>query len=110
MGLYDIWIATQDAKFAYWTARPAQLDPSITTVFPTPNHPAYPANRAALGMAAEVMAHFFPRDAEQFRGTAAQVAESALWAGIHFRSDLVAGSEIGRGVSELVLDRVKHDA
>jgi len=109
VGLYDIWIATQDAKFAYWTARPAQLDPSITTVFPTPNHPAYPANRAALGMAAEVMAHFFPRDAEQFRGTAAQVAESALWAGIHFRSDLEAGIAIGESIAHLLIERIRAD-
>ena len=57
-----------------------------------------------------MLATFFPRDAELFRQTAAQIAESALWAGIHFRHDLVAGSDIGRGVARLVLDRIKDDA
>ena len=26
------------------------LDPAVTTVFPTPNHPSYPSNRTTLGM------------------------------------------------------------
>ena len=38
----DAWITTQDAKFAYWTARPSMFDPTITTVVPVPNHPSYP--------------------------------------------------------------------
>src|SRR5712691_6502045 len=33
---YDAWIASQDAKFHYWTARPNQFDPTITTVVPNP--------------------------------------------------------------------------
>ena len=110
VGLYDTWIANQEAKFHYWTARPNQHDPAITTVFPTPNHPSFPSNRAALGMAPELLAHFFPGDAETLRGTAAQIAESALWAGIHFRSDLTAGTALGRGVARLLLDRIKDDA
>jgi membrane-associated phospholipid phosphatase len=56
------------------------------------------------------MAHFFPAEAEQFRRTAAEIAESALWAGIHFRSDIVAGTAIGRGVAQLLLDSTKQDA
>jgi hypothetical protein len=110
VGLYDIWIATQDAKFTYWQLRPSQLDPSFTTLFPTPNHPSYPSNRAALGMASEVLAHAFPRDAELLRQMGEQVSESAFWAGIHFRSDIVAGGAIGRVVAQLMLERIKNDA
>jgi hypothetical protein len=109
VGLYDIFIATQDAKFTYWSIRPNQLDPAFTTVFPTPNFPSYPSNRAALGMGAEELAHFFPRDAALFRQLGEEVSESALWAGIHFRSDLVAGNAIGRGVGQLLMDRIKND-
>ena len=110
VGLYDTWIATQEAKFHYWSARPNQLDSAITTVFPTPNHPAFPSNRAALGMAAEIMAHAFPAEAAPFRRTAAEIGESALWAGIHFRSDIAAGAAAGRGVAQLLLDRIRADA
>ena len=48
---YDGWIASQDAKFHYWTARPNQFDPTITTVVPNPNFPTYVSNAATLGMA-----------------------------------------------------------
>ena len=110
VGMNDIWIATQDAKFTYWQIRPFQLDPSFTTVFPTPNHPSYPSNRAALGMGSEVLAHFFPRDVEPLRQLGEQVSDSAIWAGIHFRSDIVAGNAIGRAVAQLLFDRIKGAA
>jgi membrane-associated phospholipid phosphatase len=110
VGLNDIWIANQDGKYAYWAMRPFQLDPSFTTVFPTPNHPTYPSNRSALGMASDVLAHFFPRDAAAYQAMGEQVAESAVWAGIHFRSDLVAGRALGRAVGQILSDRIKNDA
>ena len=42
---YEAYIASQDAKFHYWTARPNQFDPSITTVVPNPNLPELPVER-----------------------------------------------------------------
>jgi hypothetical protein len=110
VSLYDVWIASQDAKFTYWSLRPNQLDPSLTTVFPTPNFPSYPSNRAGLGTTAELLGHFFPRDAALFRQWGEEYSESAIWAGIHFRSDLVAGNAIARGVAQRLLDRIKGDA
>jgi hypothetical protein len=106
MAYADAWIATQDAKFHYWAPRPAQLDPALTTVFPTPNHPSYPSNRAAITRApAVVLGHLFPRDAERFRREAEQAAESAVWAGIHFRSDVEASREMGDAVGRLIVER-----
>jgi membrane-associated phospholipid phosphatase len=102
----DAWIATQDAKYHYWAPRPAQLDPSLTTVFPTPNHPSYPSNRAAIARApAVVLGHLFPRDAERFRQEAEQAAESAVWAGIHFRSDVESSKAMGEAIGRLVIAR-----
>src|SRR5215208_701139 len=63
----DAYIASQDAKFAYWTARPNQLDPTIATVFPTPNFPSYVSNRATFSATrAPVLSYLFPRDAAAF--------------------------------------------
>jgi membrane-associated phospholipid phosphatase len=102
----DAWIATQDAKFHYWSPRPTQLDPTVTTVFATPNHPSYPSNRAAIARApAVVLGHLFPREAERLRQEAEQAAESAVWAGIHFRSDVEVSKAIGEAVGQLVLER-----
>jgi hypothetical protein len=36
-------------------------------------------------------------------------AESRIWAGIHFCSDVVAGQELSRKVAQKVIERVKSD-
>src|SRR5262249_1171975 len=107
---YDAFIASQDAKFHYWTARPNQFDPTITTVIPQPNCPTHPSNAAAVGMApALVLGHLFPREAERYTAWANEFGDSRLWAGIHFPSDLKSGYEIGRRVGGLVIERAKRD-
>ena len=107
---YDGWIASQDAKFHYWTARPNQFDPTITTVVPNPNFPTYVSNAATLGTApTTVLSHLFPREAARYRSLAQEFGESRLWAGIHFRSDIEAGYAIGRGVGQKVIERAKAD-
>lgn len=64
---YEGYIASQDAKYHYWTARPNQFDPSLTTVVPTPNFPSYVSNAATLSMAsALVLGHLFPREATRY--------------------------------------------
>lgn len=37
---YDGVIAVWDAKYAYWSFRPFQMDQTLTTIFPTPNYPS----------------------------------------------------------------------
>jgi len=107
---YDAAIACWDAKYTYWAIRPNQLDPSITTLFPNPNHPSYPSAHAALsGAQAAMLAYLFPRDAEFFKGLAKEAAESRLWAGIHYRSDLVAGLAQADAVAGLIIERAESD-
>jgi PAP2 superfamily len=107
---YDGWIASQDAKFHYWTARPNQFDPTITTVVPNPNFPSYVSNAATLGTApTTVLSYLFPREAERYRSLAQEFGDSRLWAGIHFRSDIEAGYAIGRNVGQKVIERAKAD-
>jgi membrane-associated phospholipid phosphatase len=107
---YDGWIASQDAKFHYWTARPNHFDPTITTVVPNPNFPTYVSNAATLGMAPTlVLGYLFPREAARYRGWVQEFGESRLWAGIHFRSDIDAGYAIGRNVAQKVIERAKAD-
>jgi hypothetical protein len=110
-GWLDAYIASQDAKFFYWTARPSMFDPSITTVFPNPNFPSYISNGAVLsGVQGPILAHLFPRDAAQFARDADQIAESRLWAGIHFRSDIEGGKALGKMIADMVIDRMKGDS
>src|SRR5262249_4912715 len=108
--LYDTGIACWDAKYAYWAIRPFQLDPGFKPLFATPNHPSYPAAHGCLSTAAAaILGYLFPRDAAAFDALARQANESRMWAGIHFRSDTVAGRTLGLAVANKVIERARHD-
>jgi membrane-associated phospholipid phosphatase len=107
---YEGWIASQDAKFHYWTARPNQFDEAITTVIPTPPFPSYPSNAATLVKApTTVLSYLFPRERARYDSWVQEFGESRIWAGIHFRSDVTSGWEVGRQVGEAVVARAKAD-
>jgi membrane-associated phospholipid phosphatase len=107
---HDSMVACWDAKYAYWAIRPFQLDPEVKTLFPTPNHPSYPAaHGCGSGAIAAVMAYLFPRRADFITAKADEMAWSRLWAGIHYRSDIEAGLALGRSVAQVVIERAKGD-
>jgi PAP2 superfamily len=108
--LYDIGIGCWEAKYAYWAIRPFQLDPDVKPLFATPNHPSYPAAHACASISATRMfGYLFPRDAEAFAALGERAAEPRIWAGIHYRSDIVAGRQLAIAVVDKVLDRAKQD-
>jgi membrane-associated phospholipid phosphatase len=107
--LYDAAIACWEAKFTYWAIRPYQLDPDVKPLF-TVNHPSYPAAHACSSIAiAKVLGYLFPRDAQAFTALGERAAESRIWAGIHYRSDINAGRELALGVANKVIERAKQD-
>jgi hypothetical protein len=111
VALYDALVACWDAKFTYWEARPAMLDPAITPVFVTPNHPSYPsAHGCGSSATGTVLAALFPREAGYFEALIAEVSEARIAGGIHVRSDQVAGEALGRAVAGVVLARAGLDA
>jgi membrane-associated phospholipid phosphatase len=108
--LYDVSIACWDGKYTYWAIRPFQLDPDVKPVFATPNHPSYPAAHACASIAiTRVLGYLFPRDAEAFAALGERAAESRIWAGIHYRSDIVAGRELAVAVANKVITRARED-
>jgi hypothetical protein len=105
---YDATVACFDAKYTYWAIRPFML--GVIPLFTTPNHPSYPAAHAcSSGAIAAALAYFFPRDADALTAIGEQAAESRIWAGIHFRSDIEAGLALARSVAKLVIDRARQD-
>jgi hypothetical protein len=110
VALYDAGIACWEAKYTYWAVRPFQLDPDVKPVFTTPNHPSYPAAHACSSIAiTRVLGYVFPRDAADFAKLGERAAESRIWAGIHYRSDIDAGRQVAIGVADKVIARAKQD-
>jgi membrane-associated phospholipid phosphatase len=107
---YDATVACWDAKYVYWTARPYQFDSEITPVLPQYGIPDYPSGHATtLGATAEVLSYLFPRDERFFQSRAEENAASRVWAGIHFRSAVDAGLQLGRDVGDAVIAWAEGD-
>lgn len=101
---FDASIGCFDAKYHYWYVRPPQADPGIVTVFATPPHPSYPsAHSCLIGAQTAVLAAFFGKEAARLESVALEASLSRLFAGIHFRFDMDAGSALGREVAALAL-------
>lgn len=107
---YDALVACYDAKYTYWAMRPFMADKNVVTLFPTPNHPSYPAAHGCMsGAIAATIGGLFPAEAQAIHDRADEAGMSRLWAGIHFRSDIEAGLKLGRSVAQAVLEHAKHD-
>ncbi|TMB15540.1 MAG: phosphatase PAP2 family protein [Deltaproteobacteria bacterium] len=112
---HDAMVACFNAKYFYWRIRPYQLAKLLSTtgfytLFPTPNHPSYPAaHGAGSGSAYAMAAYLFPRDAAVFTQEANDLAESRLWAGIHYQTDIDAGLAQGRNVAQEVIKVANAD-
>jgi membrane-associated phospholipid phosphatase len=101
----DATIACWHAKYTYWFWRPQQMEAELTTLFPTPDYPSYPSGHACISTAiSEVIAHHFPASGETMRARVSEALESRIWAGIHFRHELVAGKAIGLAVAQKVTE------
>jgi hypothetical protein len=86
------------------------LDKEFKPLFNTPNHPSYPsAHGCGSTSVATTLGYLFPRDAPTLKAMSDQAAESRMWAGIHFRSDIVAGVTLGKNVSQKLIERAKTD-
>jgi hypothetical protein len=107
---HDASVACWDAKYNYWAIRPFQLDSTITPLFTPPNHPSYPAAHGCYsGAIARVIGRLFPDFADAMEARSTEAAESRIWAGIHYRSDVTAGLAIGRKVGDLVIEKAAQD-
>jgi hypothetical protein len=76
----------------------------------TPRHPAYPSGHSTYSAAASrILEYFFPEEREHFRRLANNIGMARLWAGVHWRSDHVAGKRIGEAVAQLLINQLQGD-
>jgi acid phosphatase (class A) len=87
------------AKAFFHRDRPWIVDPAIKTCTTHKTGPAtnsYPSGHATIGFAmADVLAALMPTKAQAILARADLFAENRLICGYHFRSDIVAGQEMG---------------
>jgi hypothetical protein len=127
VALADAAIASWAAKYEYAVMRPVtyiqrHIDPAWSPLLPTPGHPEFPAGHSASATAAAtVLTALFgnvpvtARDAmgtepdrhhESFDAAATETAMSRLDAGVHYPMGLDAGTDLGRRIGRVVLDRL----
>lgn len=110
LGMHDALEAAELARSGYRRPRPAQQDDRIEPSLRRRGS-SYPDEVAVLaGVAEPLLGYLFP-DAPQgkFERLAEQAAESRLWAGVSYRSDVVRGLELGRRVAAVVIERSEAD-
>jgi membrane-associated phospholipid phosphatase len=98
------------------------MDPAWSPLIPTPGHPEFPAGHSAgASAAATVLTALFgdvsvtARDASDteperrlpsFDAAATETAMSRLYAGVHYPRGLEAGTDLGRRIGQLTLERL----
>jgi membrane-associated phospholipid phosphatase len=103
---FDAVLGCWDAKYTYYLIRPAQANPAITLVFPTPNHPSYPSGHSCVSSSsARVLARFFPKRTAELEALVNEAGVSRLYAGIHYTFDMVAGKALGYAVADWAIAR-----
>ncbi len=97
---FDAAIGCFNAKYDFWYVRPAQADPRIVTVFNAPAHPSYPSGHSChSGASTGVLTAEFPNERDRLAAMAEEASLSRLYAGIHYRFDMVAGLALGRAAA-----------
>lgn len=103
---YDAIVACFDTKFAYWSIRPSQADPLITTAVGLPNHPSWPSGHScASGAWSAILRIAFPADRQLIDSLATDASLSRLVGGLHYRSDTDAGTQLGQHAAFLAIRR-----
>jgi membrane-associated phospholipid phosphatase len=92
----DATIGCWEAKYHFLVVRPTMADPSITTVYPLPNHPSYPSGHSCVSSAAAtVLSAYFPAQSDKLHADVIEAGLSRIYGGIHFQFDVAAGQKLG---------------
>ena len=110
MSMHDSAVVCWDTKFTYYNPRPSQLDPDIRTVIGLPNFPSYISGHSTFSSAAAaVLSYLFPSGASYFDAQMEEAAISRLYGGIHYRSDIEIGKQVGRRVGGYAVSFARID-
>jgi hypothetical protein len=110
VAIYDATLVAWNAKYRYNRQRPFEMDPSLTTLIASPATPSYPCEHSVTAAAAAtVLAYFFPEKADSVLALAKQAAQSRIYAGLQYPSDVSEGWKLGEKVAANVIEQAKKD-
>ena len=110
MAINDATIAAWNAKYTYKRKRPFQVDPTLKPVVISSETSSYPCEHSVTAAAAaNVLAYFFPEVADSILKLAKEAAQSRIYAGVQFPSDVADGWQLGEQVAALVIEQAKKD-
>lgn len=105
VGMYDAFVSCWYTKYNYWTARPFERIANLTTEIPTPNFPSYTSGHSVIStVASRILGELFPNQADYFKGKSIEASLSRLFAGIHFKQDIISAIDQGDKVAEKVVE------
>ncbi|TAE01584.1 MAG: phosphatase PAP2 family protein, partial [Bacteroidetes bacterium] len=107
---YDAMVAAWQFKKQFNRAKPSQIDPSIRLISNETQLPAYPSEEATMSsVSLEMLKLLFPTEIDFLTLKAEEQKNVALWTGRAVKSDLTAGTELGKAIANKVIARVKSD-
>ena len=110
IAIYDATVAAWKTKSLYQRKRPGEQDPSLKAVIKAPSTSSYPCEHTVTAAAAAtVLAYFYPDKADSILKLAKEAAESRIYAGVQFPSDVTAGWKLGEEVAARVIAEAKKD-
>ena len=105
VGMYDAFVSCWYTKYNYLTARPIERISNITTEIPTPSFPGYTSGHSVISMvASRILGEVFHSDRDYFHNLAREAGLSRIWAGIHFKQDVVNGMNQGNKIADKLIE------
>jgi hypothetical protein len=97
------WAVVMHHKERCRRKRPSYQDPRIRPMIRVPTHPSYPSGHSTqVHLIKNALSEVFGFRGEKFRDelgkVAARIAENREWAGVHFKSDTVAGEKLAADI------------
>jgi len=110
MAMHDAAVGCWDAKYAYFSPRPSQLDPAIKTKIGLPNFPSYTSGHSTFSASATVvLSYLFPTGASSFEAMRDEASISRLYGAIHYRSDVEQGKAHGARIGGYTVAFARKD-
>ena len=97
--MHDAAVACWNTKYYWFNPRPTQLDASIKTFTGMPNFPSFLSGHSTFSAAAaDVLSYLFPSDVSTFNEYKEAASLSRLYGGIHYRTDIEKGKDLGTAI------------